>query len=419
MSKPIAIVLGGTVPHCELIRQLQDRGYYTVLLDYLDDSPAKKVADEHVQESTLDQEAVLRVAKEKNADLVITGCVDQANITACYVMEKLGKHVPYSYETALKVTNKGEMKRIMMEQGIPTSRYVYIDSDQQDINIDLRYPVMVKPADSNSANGVKKAYNEDEMKTYLKSAIEISRNSRAIVEEFVTGQEISAYCYIKDNKAKLLMTAERLSVLDGEDQVIKCYSSIAPARISPQAKKNAEDVATRIAQAFGLNDTPLFYQGIVNGDRIDVIEFAPRVGGGSCFRTIKGNTGFDVITATIHSWLGEPVTFDTWSEPSHIYVVNTVYGKNGTYDHLTGIDEVISSGLAEDVLQIRVKGDKLDNSRASTSRVCFFIVKAENEEDMLSKIEKVYDTLDVIDDNGNSLLRKDLSVYALWNEIKL
>lgn len=419
MSKPIAIVLGGTVPHCELIRQLKDRGYYTILVDYLDDSPARTVADEHLQESTLDQEAVLRIAKERGAELVITGCVDQANITACYVMEQLGKRPPYSYETALKVTNKGEMKRVMMENGIPTSRYVYVDSGDQEISVDLRYPVMVKPADSNSSNGVKKAYNEEEMRRYLEKAIEFSRNNRAIVEEFVTGQEISAYCYIRDHKAKLLMTAERLSVLDGEDEVIKCFASIAPARISEKTAKKAEEVATQIAQAFDLNDTTLFYQGIVNGEDIDVIEFAPRVGGGSCFKTIKGNTGFDVITATIHSWLGEPVSFDTWSAPEHIYVVNTVYGKDGTYDHLTGTEEVKESGLAEEVLQIRVSGDRLDNSRASSSRVCFFIVKADNETDMLDKIEKVYDRIDVIDDSGKSLLRKDLSVYALWDKIKL
>lgn len=419
MDKLIALVLGGTVPHCELIRQLQHRGYYTILIDYLSDSPARSVADEHIRESTLDQEKVLEIARERNADLVITGCVDQANITACYVMEQLGKYVPYSYETALRVTNKGEMKRIMMENSISTSRYVYVESDDQAVNVDLRYPVMVKPADSNSANGVKKAYNEDEMRRYLGDAIKISRNNRAIIEEFVTGQEISAYCYIKDHKAKLLMTAERLSVLDGNEEVIKCFSSIAPARISTQAKKNAEEIATRIAQAFGLNNTPLFYQGIVNGDRIDVIEFAPRVGGGSCFKTIKGNTGFDIITATIDSWLGNPVCFDTWNEPCHIYVVNTVYGKDGVYKCITGIEDVIKSELAEDVLPIRTTGETINNSRASSSRICFFIVKAENEKEMLNKIKKVYEKIDVVSSTGESLLRTDLSVYALWDKIKI
>ena len=88
-SRPIAIVLGGTVPHVSLVQKLQKRGFYTILLDYLDNPPAKQYADEHIKESTLDKDAVLEVAKQKNAAIVISTCVDQANSICCYVAEKL------------------------------------------------------------------------------------------------------------------------------------------------------------------------------------------------------------------------------------------------------------------------------------------------------------------------------------------
>ena len=114
-NKPIAIVLGGTFPHIELIKNLQQRGYYAVLVDYLDHPPAKDFADEHLQESTLDQDRVLDIAQSRGAKLVISTCIDQANVTACYVAEKLGLPAPYSYETALSVTNKGLMKEKMVK----------------------------------------------------------------------------------------------------------------------------------------------------------------------------------------------------------------------------------------------------------------------------------------------------------------
>lgn len=417
MGKKVALVLGGTVPHCELIRQLQSRGYYTILIDYLDNSPAKSAADEHIRESTLDQEKVLQIAKERNASLVISGCVDQANITACYVMEKLGLYVPYSYETALKVANKGEMKKIMLENGIPTSKYIYVDNTERFKGEELRFPVIVKPADSNSANGVKKAETMEEMRFYLKDALQISRNNRAIVEEYITGVEISAYCFIKDHKAKLLMTAERISVMDGPNKVIKCYSSIAPARISKEAETRAEEIATMIADAFGLDNIPFFFQGIVNGNEIDVIEFAPRVGGGSCFKTIKGNTGFDIMAATIDSWVGMPVSFEAWSYPTQLYIVNTVYGKNGVFDRIVGGERLLEEGIIEELLSIRTPGEVLDSNRASSSRVCFFIVKAHTEKEMLSKIKMAYDRLDIMDPDATSLLRKDISLCALWDDI--
>ena len=105
-NKPVAVVLGGTFPHITLVENLRQRGYYTILVDYYDNPPAKASADEHLQESTLDKKKVLDIARSRNAELVISACIDQANVTACYVADKLGLPAPYSYETALRVTNK-------------------------------------------------------------------------------------------------------------------------------------------------------------------------------------------------------------------------------------------------------------------------------------------------------------------------
>ena len=129
MDKRVAIVLGGTVPHKYLINNLKERGFYTILIDYYSNPPAKTDADEHIQESTLDKEKVLEIAKNRNASLVISGCVDQANVTACYVSEKIGLHVPYSYETALRVTDKKLMKEGMVKAGIPTANYQLVTEE--------------------------------------------------------------------------------------------------------------------------------------------------------------------------------------------------------------------------------------------------------------------------------------------------
>ena len=77
----------------------------------------------HICESTLDQHKVLDIAKAWKVDIVISGCVDQANVTACYVAEKLNLPAPYSYRTSLRVTNKILMKRGMEKANIPTAKY--------------------------------------------------------------------------------------------------------------------------------------------------------------------------------------------------------------------------------------------------------------------------------------------------------
>ena len=57
-NKKNALVLGGTVPHISLIKKLKERGYHTILVDFLSNPPAKTFADEHIQESTLDKEII-------------------------------------------------------------------------------------------------------------------------------------------------------------------------------------------------------------------------------------------------------------------------------------------------------------------------------------------------------------------------
>ena len=415
VSNPVALVLGGTVPHCYLIQLLKKRGYHTVLIDYTPNPPAKAFADEHVQESTLDKDTVLQVAREKNAALVISTNVDQANVTCCYVAERLGLPHPYSYETALNVTDKKRMKQIMWDHDIPTSRYVVVKDLNGLQGVQLHYPLIVKPADSNSAKGVKRVESEDELRKYLPEALEFSRNGFAIVEEFKEGKEISAYGVVVNGQAKLIMHQERISVYDGVDRVIKCYSSLAPSRISEHAVTKAEMILTQIAQAFGLDNTPLFFQGIVQGDEISVIEFAPRVGGGISFRTIMDGTGFDMVSAGLDSFLCIPINTDGWHAMNHFYAVNQVYGENGVYDHSKGVERLLQDGIVTSISFYKSKGDVIDSSRASSSRIGVMVVSGSSQDELRRKIATAFSTLDSFDINGNSIIRRDLNLDALWD----
>jgi len=59
------------------------------------------------------------------------------------------------HETALDDTDKVRMKAIMHQHGIETSRHISIPEFEELKSADLRFPIMIKPADSNSAKGVK------------------------------------------------------------------------------------------------------------------------------------------------------------------------------------------------------------------------------------------------------------------------
>lgn len=408
-EKPIAIVLGGTSPHIELIHQLKERNYYVILIDYLPNPPAKKHADLHIQESTLDPEAVLKVAQQYNANLVISACVDQANITACYVAEKMNLPHPYSYELANNITNKGYMKKIMVANDIPTTKYIFLNNGEELSNFDLRFPVMVKPADSCAASGVKKANNINELNLFLQEAKKVSRTGRTVVEEFFAGVEVSVYAFIKNGVANILMISERISTIEGENQVLKCYATITPPNISQTSLNKIQESTTRIANVFGLDNTPLHVQYIIDGDEISVIEFAPRVGGGISYRNIKNHTGFDIISSTIDSYLQQSVEID-YKCSNRYFSVNLAYGIPSTFDRLTGIESLIKEGVVDSIHYHKTPGSVITDDRASGGRIAAILISGNSRQEVLDKVKFTFETINAYDPEGKQILRKDLYI---------
>jgi len=407
MIKQVAIILGGTFPHIELINKLKNRGYYTILIDFLVNPPAKNYADEHIIESTLDKELVLQITKNRNANLIISSCVDQANVTACYVAEKLNLPLPYSYETANLISNKVSMKRRMVEGGIPTSNYVEIDKLSKLGNINLTFPLIVKPSDSNSSKGVRKAINTIELNEFAEHAFSTSRNNKIIVEEFIEGKEIGVDCYIKDGDAKIIMTRERIKINDINIRTQQIIGSFWPAKLTENILKEIKEIANKIANVFDLDNTPLMIQAIIKDDCIKVIEFAPRIGGGENYRIIKELTNFDIIDASINSYLSIHAKID-YQEPSNIYFDNYIYTKAAVFDSIIGGKALFDNNLIEYLNVYKQEGTRIGLELSSNNRVGVFIIKSNDRKGILDKLKEAIYLFDVLDDNGKSIMIKNI-----------
>ena len=406
-NKPVAIVLAGTRPHILLIEKLKQRGFYVILVDYLDNPVAKAYADIHIQESTLDSEAVIKVAQKYNASLVISTCVDQANSTACFVGEKLGLPHPYTYETAMNVTNKLRMKKIMLDNNIPTSKYYAVgESSMQDIS-DLRYPTIVKPADCNSSKGVRRVDDPKDMKKFLAEALSLSRTREAIIEEFIIGNEIGIDCFVQDGKATVLMIKERCKISKNSNHIQQIYGCIWPMPVSVAIAKKAEMIANQIAHAFNLKTCALMIQAILHEDEIDVIEFGARIGGGESYRIIKQSTGFDYVEASIDSFLGNKVD-QKYHKPREFYADNFIYTRKGFFDCINIDESLEKDGTIEYYYPLKQPGSEIGNELSSNNRVGTFVVKSQSINGLKEKIKKILRNIEVYDTSGNPMMRKDI-----------
>lgn len=67
------LIIGATKTECDIVRYAKAAGIYTIVADYHEDSPAKKVADKPVLINALDVDALVDFCKKEKVDGVITG----------------------------------------------------------------------------------------------------------------------------------------------------------------------------------------------------------------------------------------------------------------------------------------------------------------------------------------------------------
>ncbi len=411
-----ALILGGTYPHIALIQKLKNRGYHTVLVDYLSHPVAKPYADKHIQESTLDMNVVLKLAREQEADIVISTCVDQANVTCCYVAEELGLPKPYSYEASLNVTDKVRMKKIMTENDIPTAHYYQISSLEEFGKCELRYPIIVKPGDANSSKGVRRIEeNDTNTRGFIQEALALSRNGKAIIEEYIVGREIGADCMIVNQKAHVIMTRERRKInKNNSDAIQQIYGSRWPANLTKDNIEQIRIIAEQIAKAFQIDNVPLMMQTILSEDKFNVIEFGARIGGGDNYQIIEELTGYDIIGNSIRSFLGEPMEFqDLKQERSRLLMDNYLYVKHPLnslneeqiFGHIS-YNEIAEKNFVYQKVY-RQKGDSIGWKISSNNRVGCFVVSGTEEKELFDKQMAVIKNMEIYDIDNNPIMRKD------------
>ena len=340
------LVLAGGFPQKDLIRKLKARGIETILADYYSHPVARDYADKFFRISTLDVGAIKQLAIDESVDFIITVCTDQAVLTMAQVSEELSLPCYIDYDTARNVTNKAYMKQVFADKNIPSAKFI-ISENLEKINYSgLKYPLIVKPVDCNSSKGVRRVDNDNDLKIAFEKAVSLSRTKTAIIEEFISGKELSVDVYVERGKAIVLevTTSEKLKVKDR----FVIFRTWHPADVSATVVEKIQLIAQQIADAFGITDAPMLIQMLSNDEKVFVIEFSARTGGGVKHLSIERRTGTDMISAVIDLTLGIKPHLVV-REPITKYMVDEyIYCKPGVFDHVSGFDDLMAKGIISD-----------------------------------------------------------------------
>ncbi|MBE6737521.1 MAG: ATP-grasp domain-containing protein [Ruminococcaceae bacterium] len=277
MSRKKLVVIGAGEFQLPLVQKAKALGYEVHCFAWEAGAVAKDEADFFYPINITDKEAILNICKDINPCGVLTAGSDLAMPTVAYICEKLNLCCN-SYEVALRCTNKYEMRKAMKEAGVKTPFFTLADINSNFDNILIPYPVIVKPSDSSGSRGIHLAINEEELVSAIKESSAFSPSGKAIIEDYIDGNEYSCECVSYNGNHTFLAFTKKFTT--GAPDYIET-GHIQPDDIPEEYKQKIIETIFSSLDALGVTygATHTEFKIDSNGN-MGIIEIGARMGGG-------------------------------------------------------------------------------------------------------------------------------------------
>ncbi|MBR3056976.1 MAG: ATP-grasp domain-containing protein [Clostridiales bacterium] len=303
MSKKLAII-GASYLQLPLILRAKEMGIETHVFAWKANDVGETAADFFYPISIIERDNILSKCQEIGIDGICSIASDTAMLTVNYVAEKMGL-TGNSMATTEVSTNKHLMRECFKEHGDPSPFSIEV------INADLidpasfEYPVIVKPEDRSGSRGITKVQDPALLLDAIKNAQEQSFNGRALVEEFVDGDEFSVESISWKGVHKILTITKKYTT--GSPNFIET-AHLEPAfeagnEIIPKVYDMVQHALNSLGIQYGASHTEF---KINSKGELRLIEIGGRMGG-DCIGSalVKLSTGVDFVKAVIDVALGQ------------------------------------------------------------------------------------------------------------------
>ena len=368
-----------------------------------------------------DIEGMVDFCKKENIDLCVVSPDDQLVLCMVDAMENAGiRAFGPKKDAAIIEGSKAFAKDLMKKYGIPTAAYeVFTESDKAIEYVEKmgKYPVVIKASGLALGKGVIIAENYEEAKTAIVEMIEGGMfgesSSKIVIEEFLTGTEVSVLAFTDGKCIKPLTSAkDHKRALDGDKGLnTGGMGVIAP---NPVYTKDVEERAINeimIPTMEAMNKEGRTFKGvlyfglIITEEGPKVIEYNCRFGDPEaqvCLSLLKTDL-LTVMNAIIDEKLSE-VEIET-KDGACVCVMMVSGGYPGSYEKNKLIEGLDENGQCEDFYVFH-SGTTMKDGKYYTNggRVLGLTYVGE---DLKSAQDHVYNNIDKISFE-KSFYRKDI-----------
>lgn len=368
MKKKLAII-GASYLQKPIVKKAKDMGIETICFAWEEGAVCKDLCDKFYPISTIDKEAILKVCQEDKIDGITTIASDVATLTVNYVAEKMGLiGNPDKYSQT--ATNKYLMRQCFMKNDVPSPKFTLVNDNIYNIK-GFKFPLIVKPTDRSGSRGVEKVLDPVQLEEAISRARKESFEHKAIIEEFVTGREVSVESISYEGKHYILQITDKVTT--GAPFFVELehhQPSSLPEDIKSQIRNIVLHALNALHIKYGASHSEL---KITEDGDIRVIEIGARMGGdfiGSDL--VKLSTGYDFLEGVIKVALGD------FEEPKITeHKCSGVYFLCKETEKLLPIIE--TAGKCPEVVRAEVTDPVLRNIEQSADRSGYLIYKSSSK----------------------------------------
>ena len=365
--KKLAII-GASYLQLPLVLKAKEMGVESHCFAWEDGAVCKEVADYFYPNSILDKEEILAVCQSVKVDGITSVASDAAVPTICYVAEKMGL-ISNQYTDALVATDKYKMRQAFYKNGVCSPQFVF---GEDVMFTDLKYPVIVKPTDRSGSRGVLKIERKEDLSNAISRAKKESFSHQAIVEEYISGKEVSVETISYKGVHYILAITDKVTT--GEPYFVELehhQPSMLSDYIQEKIKLETLKALNALNVLYGASHTEI---KITEDGEVYLIEVGARMGGdfiGSDL--VQLSTGYDFLKGVIL------ITFGEFEEP--------VFSKqkcSGVY-FLSKETETIKNIIKNSdkylgIVKAEITDEHLRNIESSSDRSGYFIYQSEEKQ---------------------------------------
>ena len=375
------MILGASILQLPAIKKAKSMGLKVIAVDmnpkavgFREDGIIKEVI------STIDTPAIIEAAKRNRVDGVMTIASDMPMRSVAAVADELGL-VGISKETAIKATDKGEMRMALRKSGVPIPAFYRVRSKEEYRSAvnkikEAGYKCIVKPADNSGSRGIDllSDFEQETIDNAYEYSKQSSRSGDLMVEEYMEGDEVSVESLSIDGICHVIQITDKLTT--GAPYFVEMGHS-QPSVLSEDTKEKIRQITIAANKAIGIENGPAHTEIKITKDGPKIIELGARLGGDNITTHLTPlSTGVDMVECCINIAMGMAVNLNTRMNRGS--AIRYFPLEKGKIKNIEGVEQAQKIPGVVQVSIVHGVGESVNGIKNSGDRVGFVITEGDD-----------------------------------------